>query len=247
MEKFRLLTPADIECKVKQINEKGAVLLLYKTARTDMDILDETVGADNWDCDYKEIKGNLYCIIGIRFETVHGDRWVYKSDCGIESREDDEGNQKKGEASDAFKRAGFKWGIGRELYTAPFIWIPANKIQYAQNSNRKTYDRFSVTRIEYDEQRRIKTLSIRNDSTGCDVFFWTSDTKVKIEPPVTEAPKEVRCERCGKTWGPYQNTRGETVSVEKHIEISKKKCHDMVLCPSCAVEYLQMKKNAAAV
>lgn len=257
MEKFRLLTPADIECKVKQINEKGAVLLLYKTARTDMDILDETVGADNWDCDYKEIKGNLYCIIGIRFETAHGERWVYKSDCGIESREDDEGNQKKGEASDAFKRAGFKWGIGRELYTAPFIWIPANKIQYAQNSSRKTNNRFSVTRIEYDEQRRIKTLSIRNDSTGFDVFFWTSDTKVKIEPPVTEAPKapiteepkatEVRCERCGRVILPYKNSRGETVSVEQHVEVSRKKCHDMVLCPSCAVEYLQMKKNAAAV
>ena len=252
MEKFRLLTTADIECKVKQINEKGAVLLLYKTARTDMDILDETVGADNWDCSYREIKGNLYCIIGIRFETVHGDRWVYKSDCGIESREDDEGNQKKGEASDAFKRSGFKWGIGRELYSAPFIWIPANKIQYAPNSNRKTYDRFSVTRIEYDEQRRIKTLSIRNDSTGFDVFFWTSDTKVMIDPPIKDEPKEpkapeVRCERCGKTWGPYKNSKGETVGVEQHVEISRKKCNGMVLCPSCAVVYLQMKKNAPAV
>lgn len=245
MEKFRLLTPADIECKVKQINEKGAVLLLYKTARTDMDILDEAVGAENWDCGYAEVKGNLYCQIGIRVETVHGDRWVYKQDCGIESREDDEGNQKKGEASDAFKRAGFKWGIGRELYTAPFIWIPANKIQYAQNSNRKTYDRFSVTRIEYDDQRRVKTLAVRNDSTGCDVFFWTSDTKVKIEAPVAEAPA-VRCERCGKTWGPYKNSKGETVSVEKHVEISKKKCNDMVLCPACAVEYLSLKKNAQA-
>ena len=252
MEKFRLLTTADIECKVKQINEKGAVLLLYKTARTDMDILDETVGADNWDCSYREIKGNLYCIIGIRFETAHGERWVYKSDCGIESREDDEGNQKKGEASDAFKRSGFKWGIGRELYSAPFIWIPANKIQYAPNSNRKTYDRFSVTRIEYDEQRRIKTLSIRNDSTGFDVFFWTSDTKVMIDPPIKDEPKEpkapeVRCERCGKTWGPYKNSKGETVGVEQHVEISRKKCNGMVLCPSCAVEYLQMKKNAPAV
>ena len=245
MEKFRLLTPADIECKVKQINEKGAVLLLYKTARTDMDILDETVGADNWDCDYKEIKGNLYCIIGIRFETVHGDRWVYKSDCGIESREDDEGNQKKGEASDAFKRAGFKWGIGRELYTAPFIWIPANKIQYAQNSSRKTNNRFSVTRIEYDEQRRIKTLSIRNDSTGCDVFFWTSDTKVKIEPPVAEAPKEERCERCGKTILPYKNSKGQTVTVAQHIAASKKRCNGMQLCLDCAMEYEQLKHAAA--
>lgn len=245
MEKFRLLTPADIECKIKQINEKGAVLLLYKTARTDMDILDETVGADNWDCDYKEIKGNLYCIIGIRFETAHGERWVYKSDCGIESREDDEGNQKKGEASDAFKRAGFKWGIGRELYTAPFIWIPANKIQYAQNSSRKTNNRFSVTRIEYDEQRRIKTLSIRNDSTGCDVFFWTSDTKVKIEAPVAEVPEE-RCERCGKTIIPYKNSKGQTVTVAQHIAASKKRCNGMQLCLDCAMEYEQLK-NAPAV
>lgn len=245
MEKFRLLTPADIECKVKQINEKGAVLLLYKTARTDMDILDETVGADNWDCDYKEIKGNLYCIIGIRFETAHGDRWVYKSDCGIESREDDEGNQKKGEASDAFKRAGFKWGIGRELYTAPFIWIPANKIQYAQNSSRKTNNRFSVTRIEYDEQRRIKTLSIRNDSTGCDVFFWTSDTKVKIEASVMEAPKEERCDRCGKTILPYKNSKGQTVTVAQHIAASKKRCNGMQLCLDCAMEYEQLKHAAA--
>lgn len=113
---FRFLTADEIEVKVKQVKENGLVCLLYKTARTDMDLLDETVGAGNWTNDYKEIKGNLYAGIGIIQENG-GIQW--KWDCGIESREDEEGNQKKGEASDAFKRAGFRWGIGRELYTSP--------------------------------------------------------------------------------------------------------------------------------
>ncbi len=171
MEKFRLLTADDIECKVKKVTEKGAIILLYKTARTDMDILDETVGAENWTCSYEVIKDNLYCSIGIKC----GGEWVYKSDCGIESREDDEGNQKKGEASDAFKRAGFKWGIGRELYTAPFIFIPADKMSISgANGKFKTYDTFSVEKIVYDDKRRISGLAIINDKTGKRCFVWQS-------------------------------------------------------------------------
>ena len=92
MDKFRLLEASDIEVKVKQVKKNGAVLLLYKTARTDMDILDETVGSENWTNDYREIKGNLYCGIAIR----EGDAWTWKWDCGIESREDGEGNEKRG-------------------------------------------------------------------------------------------------------------------------------------------------------
>ena len=53
--KFRLLNENDIEVRVKKVTEKGAVALLYKTARVDMDILDETVGPENWTDDYKEI------------------------------------------------------------------------------------------------------------------------------------------------------------------------------------------------
>ena len=118
---FRLLNADEIEVKVKQVTEKGAVALLYKTARTDMALLDETVGAENWQTDYREIKGNMYCGIGIWFDSERG--YVWKWNCGTESREDGEGNEKKGEASDAFKRAGTLWGIGRELYTAPFIFL----------------------------------------------------------------------------------------------------------------------------
>ena len=143
------------------MTQSGVILLLYKTARTDMDLLDETVGPENWTCDYREVKGNLYCRIGILCAHDGEDgylptEWVYKEDCGIESREDD-GNEKKGEASDAFKRAGFRWGIGRELYTAPFTFIPASKCNIEGN---RCYDTFSVERIAYDENGRIKALAI---------------------------------------------------------------------------------------
>lgn len=109
---FRHLKEDEIEVKVKQVKEAGCVLLLYKTARTDMDILDETVGPMNWMDDYKEIKGNLYCGIALRFKQADiVSEWIWKWDCGIESRSDGEGNEKKGEASDSFKRAGFRWGV----------------------------------------------------------------------------------------------------------------------------------------
>jgi hypothetical protein len=172
MINFRLLTEKDIEVKVKQVKENGAVLLLYKTARTDMDILDETVGATNWTNDYREIKGNLYCGLAVR-ETDDAP-FIWKWDCGIESREDGDGNEKKGEASDAFKRAGFRWGIGRELYSAPFIWIPADKMNISPmgKDKFKTYDSFSVEKIAYGEDNRISGLAIWNNKTGKRVFVW---------------------------------------------------------------------------
>lgn len=168
MKSFRMLEASDIEVKVKKVTEKGAVLLLYKTARTDMDILDETVGAENWVNDYREVKGNLYCGIGIRMS--EDKPFVWKWDCGTESREDGEGNEKKGEASDAFKRAGFRWGIGRELYTAPFIFVPAEKVSIQTAGGKfRTYDTFRVEKIAY-EGRRITGLSILNNRTGTRCF-----------------------------------------------------------------------------
>lgn len=167
---FRLLKECEIEVKVKQVKENGCVLLLYKTARTDMDLLDETVGPFAWTCEYREIKGNLYCGIGVTSETGET---IWKWDCGIESRSDGEGNEKKGEASDAFKRAGFRWGIGRELYTSPFVWIPAEKMNITnRNGKLSTYDKFSVERIAYDDTGDISGLAIRNDKTGKRCFLW---------------------------------------------------------------------------
>lgn len=96
---FPTLTVDQIECKVKQVSAKGVVVLLYKTARVDMDMLDRFVGPANWTNSYRDIDGVLYCTLGIRDKD--SGEWVYKEDCGIESRSDGEGNEKKGEASDA--------------------------------------------------------------------------------------------------------------------------------------------------
>lgn len=173
---FRLLTADEIEVKVKQVTEKGAVALLYKTARTDMALLDETVGAENWQTDYREIKGNMYCGIGIWFDSERG--YVWKWNCGTESREDGEGNEKKGEASDAFKRAGTLWGIGRELYTAPFIFLNVEtKEKNGKYILADKFQTFEVAEITY-EGRNIKTVRIV-DNHGNVVFGGTRSGNAK--------------------------------------------------------------------
>ena len=117
--KFRNLYADEIECRVGQINEKGLSLLLYKDARCDMNILDETVGAKNWK--RRHTRDNANCIVSIWDSEKK--EWIDKEDTGTESNTEKE----KGLASDSFKRACTCLGIGRELYTAPFIWIPKEK------------------------------------------------------------------------------------------------------------------------
>ena len=158
---FRLLKADEIECRIAQISKtKPCVsLLLYKTARTDAKLLDETVGPMFWDCDYKVVDGTLYCGIGIIKDGTRVEKW----DAGTESYTEKE----KGRASDAFKRAGFKWGIGRELYSAPNIWVKANVID--NNGRRTTYDKFFVSKIDYDDNGEIDTLVILNQD-GQEVY-----------------------------------------------------------------------------
>lgn len=164
---IRKLKANEIEVKVKQVNKNGCLLLLYKTARTDMQILDETFGPQSWQCDYKTINGVLYCGIGVAYNNSGHIDWVWKWDCGIESRSDEDGNEKKGEASDAFKRAGFKWGIGRELYTTPFIWAKVPTKNIGKEKEKwvlvNPYTKFYVDTIDYNDNGEIKTLVIKDE------------------------------------------------------------------------------------
>lgn len=158
MIQIPLLSEQDIDVKVKQVGDGYAYLLLYKSARVDMRILDEVFGADRWESDYKVVNDNLYAGIGIWFDN----RQIWKWDCGIESKSDG-GNEKKGEASDAFKRAGFKWGIGRELYTAPLIKIEATTIPMDKEGKKfklKYSPKLAVSHIAYNEDREITELVI---------------------------------------------------------------------------------------
>ena len=163
---FRKLRADEIECRVAQVATTGSIaLLLYKDARVDQNVLDETYGVFGWQKKYdRDTKGALFCTVSIK--SPDGE-WVSKSDTGTESNME----AQKGEASDAFKRACFNWGIGRELYTAPQIWV--NKSDYTPGG-KSTYDKFAVSDIAYDENGRICRLAIDNLKTKKTVFKWNS-------------------------------------------------------------------------
>ena len=157
---FRDLRADEIDCRIKVVKSSGVSILLYKDARVDQNILDETVGPLNWQRSHEMIDGNLYCTVSIFNEERN--TWVYKQDVGTESNTEKE----KGQASDSFKRACFNWGIGRELYTAPFIWINAADCKI---SGQKCNDKFIVDQILI-EDKTIVALTIKNKDTGKTVF-----------------------------------------------------------------------------
>lgn len=178
MEKFRKLKASEIDCRISQIEKTWCTLLLYKDARVDQNILDETVGCMNWQKRY--VRDNANCIVGIWDEDKK--QWVEKEDTGTESFSEAE----KGLASDSFKRACFNWGIGRELYTAPSIFIfPRKDIKYKNGGKEvdeffeykdgkyTTKTRFEVEIITYDENSAIKDLIIR-DNKGNERFTQVS-------------------------------------------------------------------------
>ena len=166
----RLLHADEIECRVGNWNKDKTryTVLLYKTARTDMDILDEVFGRENWKTTHYEVKGKDFCMIEVRIRFEDDSaimengktityEWVGKSDCGKDYQRVAEDGDKKGineyeksESSDSLKRAGFQWGIGRELYSAPQIWL---------DKSVNSYD-LKVEQIEYDSSDKICTLVI---------------------------------------------------------------------------------------
>ena len=197
---FRTLEPDEIEIRVSKVQGNGVSLLLYKNARVDMAILDETVGCERWQRDHKEVKGNLYCGIGIFTTYVNEignitEQWIWKWDCGVESAF---GDKEKGEASDSFKRAGFNWGIGRELYTSPFIFVESEntydenkKVYKLSQEEQKRSQRMRVKEIEYNDKGEISKLVIV-DNKGIQVF-------PKIEDGIKDTPQqELKCENCGE-------------------------------------------------
>lgn len=188
---FRALRADEIECRIGTAKEgKGVSLLLYKDARCDQNILDETVGCMNWQ--RKHSRDNANCIVEIWDDEKK--TWVGKEDTGTESNTEAE----KGLASDSFKRACFNWGIGRELYTAPFIWIPgATK-----------YDKFWVSKMEVKD-RKITDLTIsRKDEYGN-----------KLDAVVFSYPRKSRKET--EKEPPKEETKSEYYATSEQIEIIK--------------------------
>lgn len=218
MIKFRDLKADEIEIRIRQINpETGVHLLLYKDARCDMNILDETVGVDHWQRKHYQVKKTMLCSVGI----LCGNEWIWKDDAGAETKVEVE----KGEASDSFKRACVTWGIGRKLYTAPFIWIPAQKLTIeSKQINGKTQhfvkEELRVARIHYDDKQIISLTINAIDYNGKEkqVYKYTAlTTKVVPETPPQElAPGETPiCKKCGKEIKGLKKKDGSTYDAEE--------------------------------
>lgn len=220
---FRDLRADEVDVRIQQVKQeggkpKGLVALLYKDARVDQNILDETVGAERWQREHYEVKGNMFCKVGIKC----GDEWVWKSDCGTESNTEKE----KGEASDSFKRACFNWGIGRELYTSPFIFIPADKVTIKDNGKGglACYDKLRVRKITI-ENKSITGLIIFNETRREPCFIYGDDKLV--DAPVNRkknGPTPEQIEWAKKYVVPFGAHQGEELAAiyktdRAHIDI----------------------------
>ena len=211
--KFRKLKAEEIDVRVGNVFGFGYSLLLYKDARCDMNILDETLGAENWQRDHKEIKGNLYCGVGIWDESKQ--QWVWKWDCGVESNTEKE----KGEASDSFKRACFNLGIGRELYTSPNILVECS-ITNKQLPDKEKKRRFKVQEISYNDKGEIDKLVIV-DNKGVQVYPKTTSTTTKqVEEKKKSQYSGAQCELC-------------TEDISDKVASYSKQFFGKVLCFNC--------------
>ena len=221
---FRTLYASEIECRVGQINSKGLSLLLYKDARCDMTLLDETVGPLNWMRTHS--RDNANCIVSIWDDAKKA--WVSKEDTGTESKTEAE----KGLASDSFKRACVNWGIGRELYTAPRIWIPAERVGLSKDG-RKLYDRLMVKQITYNDRREIESLVIENVSRKQVVYTYGC-----ASAPIT-------CERCRKTVTGVVAKDGRQLTPEQVADIGRREFRGGTYCGDCQKALLQARKERA--
>ena len=203
---FRTLKANEIDCRVSQIDKSWLTLLLYKDARVDMDILDETMGVMGWKKDYQLIDGQLFCTISIWDSEKN--QWISKQDVGVESFSQEE----KGRASDAQKRSAVCFGIGRELYTAPSIFITPRK-DMGKNTRKKdengedihedeffekgngkydTKTRFWVEYIDYNEEREIQDLIIRDNKNHIRFSQLTKETEKKLSKIDLDLEKAIR-------------------------------------------------------
>lgn len=187
MKDIRLLTPDDIDVRIQSVNSGGARLLLYKNARVDMNILDETFGPMNWQRTHT--RDNTNCIVSVWDSEKQ--EWVSKEDTGTDSNMD----AQKGRASDSFKRACFNWGIGRELYTAPDMFIYSTDLKtFKQDGNRYVcYDEFVVTDIQY-QGRAISSVTVSNlKNNKVTTFKHKTPKRQNANAPTTNpTPKDVK-------------------------------------------------------
>lgn len=201
MCKPRLLKAEEIDCRVQQVakNGKGCSLLLYKDARCDMAILDETFGEMNWKRSHEFKNGSNYCTVSVY--DPERKEWISREDIGTPSLAEKE----KGEASDAFKRACVNFGIGRELYTTPNIWIPLDPSEVEDRNGKYSLSfniSFRVGEIYY-YNREICGLTILDNNNKERFKFGCDD--LLLEKAIMDIEGAENAEDLKITWKQYKS------------------------------------------
>jgi hypothetical protein len=241
-----LLQADDIECRIQSVtksNKPGAILLLYKNARTDMRILDEVYGPMNWQRTHAVIDGKLFCSIDIWDDEKK--TWIRKQDVGTESNTEAE----KGQASDSFKRAGTNVGIGRELYTAPFIYVEL-KSEEVTNGKANYKAKFKVSSVGYNEKREINQLTIVDRNNNERFNFGTKIRKAKtsseqvfksstsqVNQPVAKKASQHICSECGK------EIKGNAKASATQVVQGTLKTYGRELCLNCATKAAEERQT----
>jgi hypothetical protein len=224
-KEIRLLNADEIEVRIQSVKSNGCILLLYKDARVDMRILDETYSPTGWQREHQLINGNLFCTISIWDDEKK--QWIKKQDVGVESYTEKE----KGQASDSFKRAGFNVGIGRELYTAPFIWINLQQGEIKDKGGKSYINpklHFRVKSIGYNKKREIEKLDIVDNNNVVRFSMGKSATpnysknnKQNIQNKESNNSNSgLVCEQCGK-------------KISQKVADYSKKQYGKALCMDC--------------
>jgi len=111
--------PEEVEWKPQVVKGDRALAVAYIDARTVMDRLDEVIGIGNWRTEYRVVEDSIICKLSLR---IAGAGWTDQEDIGSPSEQPDAGDRRKAAFSDALKRAGVHYGIGRYLYKLEPIW-----------------------------------------------------------------------------------------------------------------------------
>ena len=248
---IRTIKANEIDARIGMCKEKGLTLLLYKDARYDMKILDELFTPLGWQRKHNIINGNLFCTVSVYNEKLG--QWIDKEDVGTESNTEKE----KGQASDSFKRACVNLGIGRELYTAGFIWV-ANKGDIFKDGNRyKCNTKFKVDKIEYNADKEIISLVIKDDKGNIRHTMGKPATEPTPPPqnkPQTDPkaePKKINNAQIKRAYAIASSAQLDDATVKAWIKTKFKKesLGDLVkkeydeLCNALEIQAKKLKEN----
>lgn len=173
--------PDRVSWRIGQMKKGDATkgkALAYLDARDVMGRLDEVCGPGGWQCRYSHALNKTVCDIGVKVD----DEWVWKADGAGDSDIEAE----KGALSDAFKRAGVRWGIGRYLYDIPSPWVAVNQwkqIEEAEHAKLEGLLERFTTEFEWGSAEARATLRVLLATvkdllkTEDDVRRWREENK----------------------------------------------------------------------